>query len=116
MNESDIETLKLDLDGLGKWTVENAMKINPGKSKAISFTRTRVKDLLNYFWRDQRISEASNCEYLGIILSSGFSLDDLVIYTVQKSLEGTSFHNACSQKRKLLSEKFGLHVTSASDS
>jgi hypothetical protein len=27
MNESDIETLQLDLDGLGKWAVENAMKI-----------------------------------------------------------------------------------------
>jgi len=92
------------------------MKINSGKSKALSFTRGRVKDLLNYFWWDQRISEASNCKYLGITLRSVLSWADQVIYTVQKSLEGTSFHNACSQKGKMLYEKFGLHVTSPSDS
>ena len=108
--------MQLDLDGLGKWAVQNAIKINPGKSKAVSFTRTRVKDPLNYFFGDQKISEATNCKYSGIILRGGLSWDDQVIYTVHKSLEGTSFHNACSQKGKLLYENFGLHVTSASDS
>jgi hypothetical protein len=34
------------------WAVENAMKINPGKSKALSFTRGRVKSSLNYFLED----------------------------------------------------------------
>ena len=52
MNDSDIYTLQIDLDRLGKWAVQNAMKINPGKSKAVSFTRARVKDPLNYFWWD----------------------------------------------------------------
>ena len=47
MNDSDIDMLQRDLDRLGEWAVENAMKINPGKSKAVSFTR---KDPLNYFW------------------------------------------------------------------
>jgi hypothetical protein len=49
MNESDIETLQVDLDGLGSWAVENAMKINTGKCEALSFKRARVKDPQNYF-------------------------------------------------------------------
>jgi len=67
MHESDIETLQIDLDRLGQWAVENGMKINPDKSKAVSFTRDRVKDPLNYVSGDQRIPEESNCKYLGII-------------------------------------------------
>jgi hypothetical protein len=35
MNDGDIEELQRDLDRLGEWAVENAMKINPGKSKAV---------------------------------------------------------------------------------
>jgi hypothetical protein len=37
MNDSCIETLQIDLDRLGDWAEENAMKINPGKCKAIKF-------------------------------------------------------------------------------
>jgi hypothetical protein len=33
------------------------MKINPSKSKALSFTRVRVKDPLNYTLRDEKIPE-----------------------------------------------------------
>jgi hypothetical protein len=44
---SDIETLQIDLVRLGEWVVENVMNINPGKSKAASFTRTLMKDLLH---------------------------------------------------------------------
>jgi hypothetical protein len=65
MNDSDIETLQLDLDRLGRWAVEKATKINPGKSKAVSFTRARVKDPVHYFVGDQKIPEGS-CKYLGI--------------------------------------------------
>jgi hypothetical protein len=43
------------------------MKINPNKNKALSFTKARVKDPLNYSLRDQNIPEASCCKYLGII-------------------------------------------------
>ena len=39
INNADIGKLQKDLDRLGEWTVENAMKINPSKSKAIRFTR-----------------------------------------------------------------------------
>ena len=45
-NDSDVDTLQINLDGLG---VENAMEINPGKGTAVRFTRDRVTDPLNYF-------------------------------------------------------------------
>jgi len=47
--------LQKDMDTLGKWTVENGMKINPCKSKAIRFTRARVKNPLGYSLCDQKI-------------------------------------------------------------
>jgi hypothetical protein len=50
MNDSDITTLQMDVDRLGEWAVENAVKINPSNRKPVSFTRARVKDPLNYFW------------------------------------------------------------------
>lgn len=49
MSDNDMSTLQKDVDRLGQWTVENAMKISPGSSKAVRFMRTRVKDSLNYF-------------------------------------------------------------------
>jgi hypothetical protein len=51
----------------------NEMKINPNKSKVLSFTRTRVKELLNYSLGDQKIPEASCCKYLGIIIRNDLS-------------------------------------------
>jgi len=33
------EKLQKDLDRLGEWAVQNAMKINPSKSKAVRFVR-----------------------------------------------------------------------------
>jgi len=43
-----MEKLQKDLDRQGEWAVANALKINSSKSKAIRFTRARVKDPLNY--------------------------------------------------------------------
>jgi hypothetical protein len=68
---------------VGDWAVDNEMKINPYKSKALSFTRARVNDLLNYTLRDQKISEDNSCKYLEIIRSD-LSWADQVNYTVQK--------------------------------
>ena len=42
-NKNDIEKLQKDLDNLDEWAVENVMKINSGKCKAIRFTRVQVK-------------------------------------------------------------------------
>ena len=50
MNDSDIDTLQRDLDRLGEGAVENAMEINPGKGKVVSFMRAaRMKDPLICF-------------------------------------------------------------------
>jgi len=49
------------------------MKINPRKSKAVRFTRARVKDPLNYTLGVQLIPEAISCKHLGIILRSDLS-------------------------------------------
>jgi len=93
-----MEKLQKDLDRLGEWAVENAMKINPSKSKVIRFTRARVKDPLNYSLMCTLIPEASSCKYLGIILRSDLSWADQVNYAVKKGLESTTFHNANTKK------------------
>jgi hypothetical protein len=64
-----------DLHRLGDWAVENEMKINPNKSKAISFTRAWMKDP-NYSF--------CFCKYLGIIIRSDLTWVDQVNYMVKK--------------------------------
>jgi hypothetical protein len=68
LNIKCAEKLQTDLDILGDWAKGDEMKTNPNKSKALSFTRVRVKDPLNYSLGDQKIPEASCCKYLGIII------------------------------------------------
>ena len=58
-----MEKLQKDLDRLGEWAVENAMKINPSKSRAIRFTRARVNDPPNYSLIGTLIPETSSCKY-----------------------------------------------------
>ena len=41
-DSSDIDKLQTDLNRLGEWAVESEMNLNPGKSKAVSFTKARV--------------------------------------------------------------------------
>jgi len=43
-DSSDIDKLQTNLNRLGEWVVEKEMKINPDKSKAVSFTKARVKE------------------------------------------------------------------------
>ena len=64
----DVEKLQKDLDSLRDWAERNEIKINPNESKAVSFTRARVKDPLNFSVGDQKSPEASCCKYLGIII------------------------------------------------
>ena len=49
-DSSDIDKLQTDLNGLGEWAVENEMKINPGKSKAVSYAKVRVKERRRYYF------------------------------------------------------------------
>ena len=63
INNADMEKLQKGLDRLGDWVVENAMKINRSKSKAVRFTRARIKDPLNYLLMGTLIPEARSCKY-----------------------------------------------------
>jgi len=61
------------------------MKINLGKSKAVSFTKARVKKQIRYYFGDQLILEASSFKYLGIIICSDLNWADDANYTLQKA-------------------------------
>ena len=83
--------LQKDLDRLGEWAAENAMKINPSKCKAVCCTRARVKDPLNCTFGDQLILEVSSCKYLGIILHNDLSWADHVNYMAKKAWKALHF-------------------------
>jgi len=87
INNADMEKLHKDLDRLGEWAVENEMKINPSKSKAVRFTRARVKDPINYSLMCTLIPEAS----IGIILRSDLSWAAHVNYAVKKAWKALHF-------------------------
>jgi len=60
MDSSNIDKLQTDLNRL-----ENEKKkINPGKSKAVSSTKARVKERIRCYFGDQLIPEASSFKYL----------------------------------------------------
>jgi hypothetical protein len=86
-----MENLQIDLNRLREWVVEKVMIINPAKSKAVSFTRAQVIELLNYSLRDIVIPEASSCKFLGIILSSDLNWADQADYTVKKAWKALHF-------------------------
>jgi len=90
-NKNDIEKLQKDLDTMGEWAVENGMKINPGKIKAIRFMKAQVKNPLGYSFGDQNIPEMNSCKYLGIIIRSDLNWVDQVNYVVQKAWKALHF-------------------------
>jgi hypothetical protein len=53
-NKDDVKNLQKDLDTLGECAVENGMKINPGKSKALRFTKELFKNPLGYCPDEQK--------------------------------------------------------------
>ena len=67
------------------------MLINPNKSKALSFTRARMKDPLNYSLGGQMIPEDNCCKYLGIVIRNDLIWSDQVNYTVQKAWRAPHF-------------------------
>ena len=67
------------------------MKINPSKSKAVCFTRSRLRDPLDDTLTNTLIPEASSCKYLGIFLRIDISWVDQVIYTVKKAWKALHF-------------------------
>ena len=62
-NKNDIEKLQKDLHTLEEWTVENGMKMNPGKCKVIRCTRPQVNSPLDYSLGVQTILGACSCKY-----------------------------------------------------
>ena len=56
----DIDKLQTDQNRLSEWEVENEMKINPGKSKTVSFTKARMKERIRYYFGAQLIPEANS--------------------------------------------------------
>ena len=67
------------------------MKINPGKSKAVSFTKARAKERIRYYFGDQLIPEISSFKYLAIITSSNLNWADHVNYTLRKAWKALHF-------------------------
>jgi len=67
------------------------MKINPRKSKAVSFTKARVKERIRYYFGDQLIPEASSFKYLGIIIRSDLNWADHVNCTLRKACKALHF-------------------------
>jgi len=84
-DNSDIGKLQTDLNRLGEWAVENEMKMNPGKSKAVSFTKSRVKERIRRYFGDQLIPVASRFKYLGIITRRDLNWAHDVSYTLPKA-------------------------------
>jgi len=76
---------------LGNWAVENGTKINPGKSKAMRFTRARVRNQLGYSLGEKKILEANRCKYFGIILRSVLDCVDKINYKAQKAWKAFHF-------------------------
>jgi hypothetical protein len=91
LTNEDMITLQRDVDRLGEWAIDNAMKINPSKSKALCFTRARVKDPLKYSLLETLVPEVSSCIYLGIILRNDLSWADHLNYTVKKAWKALHF-------------------------
>jgi hypothetical protein len=82
---NDIGKLQRDLNRLGQWAVENDMKINLVKSKAVGFMKVRVKERLRYYFGYQLIPEATSFKYVGINIRSDVSWADPVNYKLRKA-------------------------------
>jgi len=61
------------------------MKTNPSKSKAVSFTKARVRERIRYYFGDQLIPEARSFKYLGIIIRSDLNWADCISYALGKA-------------------------------
>jgi hypothetical protein len=82
---------KTDLNRLGEWALENEMKINPFKTKAVCYTKAPVPESLNYSLGVIEIPKANSCKCLEIILGSDLSWTNQVNYTVKKAWKALHF-------------------------
>jgi len=89
MDSSNIGKLQTDLKRLGGWAVGNKMKINPGNNKAVSFTKTRVKVRMGYYFGDQLIPHTSSFKNLEIFIGSDWA--GRVNYALRKAWKALQF-------------------------
>jgi hypothetical protein len=59
-----MDSLQKELNRLGELAVENEMRTNPHKSKAVSFTKARVNERIRYYFKKQLIQKANSFKYL----------------------------------------------------
>ena len=83
--------MQKDLNRLGEWAVENEMKINRDKSRAVSFTKARVKERTRYYFGEQLIPEASSFKCLGMITRNDLNWADHVNYILRKAWKALNF-------------------------
>ena len=70
------------------------MNINPGSSKVVrKFHESSGEGSSKLYFGDQRITEASSCKYLGIILRSDLSWPDQVTYAAQNNNNNNNNNN-----------------------
>jgi len=74
------------------------MKINPGNSKAVGYTKARVKEQIRYYFGDLLIMEAYSFKYLGIIINA-LNWADHVNYTLRKAWKALHFMMRILQTR-----------------
>jgi hypothetical protein len=97
----DVDKLQTDLNKLGECALENEMKINPGESMSVGFTKARVRERIKYYFGDQLFPEANSFKHLGITnykqrpeLARPWKL------YLTKCIESSSLCNAYTQKGK----------------
>jgi hypothetical protein len=89
MVSSDIGKLQTGLNKLGEWAVENEKKINTGNSKAVSFTQTRLKERMGYYFGDQLIPRTISFKNLEITIRSDWT--GHVNYALRKAWKALQF-------------------------
>jgi len=67
------------------------MKVNPGESKTVRFTKARLKKRKRYYFVDQLFPEVSSFKYLGIIIRSNLTWADHDNYTLRKAWKALHF-------------------------
>ena len=98
MDSSDTDESQTDLNRLGEWAVEKEMKINPDESKAVSFTKARVKERIRYYFGEHLILEASGFKYLEIITRNDLNWTDHVKYALRKARKVLHFITSILKK------------------
>ena len=75
------------------------MRINPCKSKAVSFTKARVREIIRHYCGNQLIPKASKFKHLGIIIRSFQNWADHVNYTLRRAWKALHFIRRVLKKR-----------------